>query len=211
MKEVCSKFKIQHHNSIPYRPKMNGAIEAANKNIKKIIEKTTDTYKDWHEKLPFALHAYHTSVRTSTGATPFLLVYGWSCLANRSGDTILKSIDGNQLEETKWVWTRYKELNLIEEMWLSVLCHGQLYQKWMMRAHNKKIQQRQFKEGDLVLKSIPPNQQDPRRKWAPNWQGPYVVKNAFFGGALILTEMDGDELQVQSILMWWRNTMLKWH
>ena len=39
--EVCTRFKIKHHNSIPYRPKMNGAVEAANKNIKKIIAKTT--------------------------------------------------------------------------------------------------------------------------------------------------------------------------
>ena len=55
---------------------MNGAVEVANKNIKKIIEKTTDIYKDWHEKLPFALHAYHTWMWTSTEAIPFLLVYG---------------------------------------------------------------------------------------------------------------------------------------
>ena len=33
MQAVCSQFKIQHHNSIPYRPKMNGVVEAANKNI----------------------------------------------------------------------------------------------------------------------------------------------------------------------------------
>ena len=37
MKEMCEDFKIQHHNYMPYRPKMNRAIEAANKNIKKII------------------------------------------------------------------------------------------------------------------------------------------------------------------------------
>ena len=37
MKELCEDFKIQHHNSTPYRPKMNGVVEAANKNIKKII------------------------------------------------------------------------------------------------------------------------------------------------------------------------------
>jgi len=37
MKEMCEDFKIQHHNSTPYRPKMNGVVEAANKNIKKII------------------------------------------------------------------------------------------------------------------------------------------------------------------------------
>ena len=37
MKEMCEDFKIQHHNSMPYRPKMNREVEAANKNIKKIV------------------------------------------------------------------------------------------------------------------------------------------------------------------------------
>jgi len=37
MAELCEGFKIQHHNSCPYRPKMNGAVKAANKNIKKIV------------------------------------------------------------------------------------------------------------------------------------------------------------------------------
>ena len=69
--EVCTRFKINHHNLVPYRLKMNGAIEAANKNVKKIIAKATETYKGWHEKLPFALHAYRTGVRTSTGAIPY--------------------------------------------------------------------------------------------------------------------------------------------
>ena len=55
---------------------MNGAVEAANKNVKKIIAKAIETYKDWHEKLPFALHAYRTRVWTSIGATPYSLVYG---------------------------------------------------------------------------------------------------------------------------------------
>ena len=73
--KTCIRFKIKHHNSVPYRPKMNGAVEAANKNVKKIIAKTTETYKDWYEKLPFALHAYRTRVRTSTGAIPYSLVY----------------------------------------------------------------------------------------------------------------------------------------
>ena len=74
--EVCTWFKIKHHNSVSYRPKMNGVVEVANKNVKKIIAKATETYKDWHDKLPFALHAYRTRVRTSTGTTPYSLVYG---------------------------------------------------------------------------------------------------------------------------------------
>jgi hypothetical protein len=45
--ELCTKWKIKHSNSSPYRPKMNGAVEAANKNIKKIIQKMVVTYRDW--------------------------------------------------------------------------------------------------------------------------------------------------------------------
>lgn len=55
---------------------MNGTVETANKNIKKIIQNMVKTYKDWHEMLPVALHGYRTSFHTSIGATPFSLVYG---------------------------------------------------------------------------------------------------------------------------------------
>ena len=55
---------------------MNGAVKAANKNVKRIIAKAIEIYKDWHEKMPFTLHAYQTGVCTSTGATPYSLVYG---------------------------------------------------------------------------------------------------------------------------------------
>ena len=45
-----------------------------------------------------------------------------------------------------------------------------------------------------MLKKIFPNQQNQKGKWAPNWDGPYVVKRAFSRGALILTEIDGNDL-----------------
>ncbi|XP_070023290.1 uncharacterized protein [Nicotiana sylvestris] len=39
MKAMCETFKIRQKNSKAYRPQMNGDIEAANKNIKKILRK----------------------------------------------------------------------------------------------------------------------------------------------------------------------------
>ncbi len=36
----------------------------------------TTNHSNWHEKLPYALLAYRTSIRTSTSATPYSLVYG---------------------------------------------------------------------------------------------------------------------------------------
>nr|XP_033514004.1 uncharacterized protein K02A2.6-like [Nicotiana tomentosiformis] len=76
MREVCEQFKITHRNSTPYQPKANGAVEAANKNIKKILRKMVQGSRQWHEKFLFALLGYRTTVRTSVVDTPYLLVYG---------------------------------------------------------------------------------------------------------------------------------------
>jgi hypothetical protein len=35
--ELCAKWKIKHSNSSLYKPKMNGVVEAANENVKKIV------------------------------------------------------------------------------------------------------------------------------------------------------------------------------
>ena len=63
----------------------------------------------------------------------------------------------------------------------------------MKKAFDKKVKPRVFREGDLVLKKILTFKLDSRGKWTPNYEGPYVVKRAFLGGALILTTMDGEE------------------
>jgi len=145
--------------------------------------------------LPFALHGYRTSVRTSTGATPFSLVYGIEAVLPFEVEIpSLRVLMETKLEEAEWVKARYDQLNLIEEKRLVVVCHGQLYQKRMKKAFNKKVRPREFHEGDPVVKKIISIQKDNRGKWMPNYEGPYVVKKAFSGGVLILTNMDGDEL-----------------
>ena len=68
---LIQEYGIQHHKSAAYRPQTNGAVEAANKNIKGILRKMIETSRDWSEKLPFALWAYRTSFRTSIGATDY--------------------------------------------------------------------------------------------------------------------------------------------
>jgi hypothetical protein len=87
---------------------------------------------------------------------------------------------------------RFKQLNLIDEKRLAAICHHQLYQSRIAKAYNKKVRPRVFKEGDLVLKKISIGED--HSKWAPNYEGPYVVKKAFSGGALILTSMDGEDM-----------------
>ena len=76
MKTFCSKFKIYHHFSAPYYPQGNGQAEATNKILIRILERTVETGRDWHEKIHDALWAYRTTIRTPTNATPSELIYG---------------------------------------------------------------------------------------------------------------------------------------
>jgi hypothetical protein len=174
---------------------MNGAVEAANKNLKKIIQKMVVTYKDWHEMLPYAFHAYHTTVRTSTNANPYSLVYGMEAVMPLEVEIpSLRTLKDAELDESEWARLRFEQLNLIDERKLAAICHHQLYQSRIAKAYNKKVKPRVFKEGDLVLRKVSLASGEDQSKWAPNYEGPYVVKKAFSGGALILTNMDGKDL-----------------
>ena len=68
-------YNIERHKSSPYWPQINWAVEAAKKNIKNILAKMVVTYKDWAKKLPFILWGYRISIRASTRAIPYSLVY----------------------------------------------------------------------------------------------------------------------------------------
>jgi len=195
MKEMCEDFKIQHHNSTPYRTKINVAVEAADTNIKKIAQKMIVSYKDWHEMLPFALHGYRTSVRTSTRATPFSLVYGMKVMLPFEVEVpSLRILVESGLEESRCSQARFNQLNLIEGKRLAAMSHGQLYQSRVKNAFDKRVCPCKFSDGDLVLKKVPQAQKDHRGKWAPNYEASFIVKKAFSGGALLLMNMDDKKL-----------------
>ena len=61
----------------------------------------------------------------------------------------------------------------------------------MARAYNKKVRPRNFEIGQLVVKRILPHQDEAKGKFAPNWQGPYVIKQVLSKGALQLADMEG--------------------
>ncbi len=83
---------------------MNRAVEATNKNLKRIIRKMTITYKDWHDMLPFALHAYWTSIKTSTGVTPYSLVYGMEAVLPIEVEIpSLKILKESRIDELEWI------------------------------------------------------------------------------------------------------------
>ena len=64
--------------------------------------------------------------------------------------------------------------------------------KRIVRAFNKKVKPRNHKEGDLVLKVLRNETFDPRRKTKPRWFGPFIIKKIMSGGAMRITNLDGE-------------------
>ena len=105
----------------------------------------------------------------------------------------LRIMNEEGLGEDEWIQTRLDWLNFIDEKRLAAVFHGQLYQKCMIKAFNKKIRPRVYQASDLVINCIILPQGDPRGKWTPTYEGPFVVKRVFSGGAMMLTTMDGED------------------
>ena len=64
----------------------------------------------------------------------------------------------------------------------------------MTKAFNKKVRHKVCRVGDLVVMRNTLLQGDPRGKWTPTYEGPFMIKSIFSGGAMILTIMEGDDL-----------------
>eukprot|EP00253_Pinus_taeda_P011583 PITA_11583 len=76
MTELVDHLGLRHDSSTPYYPQANGLVEAINKVLVIMIQRIIGIHRsNWHNMLFSALRAYRTSVKTSTGFTPFQLVY----------------------------------------------------------------------------------------------------------------------------------------
>ena len=106
----------------------------------------------------------------------------------------LRILAESGLEESEWAPARFDQLNLIEGKRLATTSHGRLYQSKVKNSFDENVCLCKFSKGNLVLKKVSQAQKDHRGKWAPNYEGPFVVKKAFSGGALLLTNMDDEEL-----------------
>ncbi|KAG9450539.1 hypothetical protein H6P81_010504 [Aristolochia fimbriata] len=200
MDRFCEKFCIQQRTSTAYNPAANGLTEAFNKTLCKILKKTIGANKrSWDEKLGEALWAYRTSFRTATQSTPFSLVYGIEAvlpLEVQLPSLRIAMREGLTTEECAQL--RLAELESLDEQRLEAQQRLECYQSHMTRAFNKKVRLRSFQKGDLVLAVQRPMLFTSKTggKFAPKWEGPYVVQEAYTNGAYKLVTANGSELPI---------------
>ncbi|KAG9447747.1 hypothetical protein H6P81_013875 [Aristolochia fimbriata] len=200
MDSLCEKFRIQWRTSSAYNPAANGLAEAFNKMLCKILKKTIGANKrSWDEKLNEALWAYRTSFRTPTLSTPYSLVYGTEAvlpLEIQLPSLRIAMREGLTTEECAQL--RLAELESLEEQRLEAQQRLECYKSRMTRAFNKKVRLRSFQKADLVLAVRRPMLFTSKTggKFAPKWEGSYVVQEAYTNGAYKLVTSNGSELPI---------------
>ncbi|XP_070050697.1 uncharacterized protein [Nicotiana tomentosiformis] len=201
MRKMQKKQHSSHHGghtatrSVEFRhiPRIHNEIVDALATLASMLHHPDKTYVDPLHIQIRDQHAYCIVVEEEPdGATPYLLVYGTEAVIPAEVEIpSLRIVAEAEIDDDEWAKIRLEQLSLIDEKQLAAVSHGQLYQKKIARAYNKKVHPQKFEVGQLVLKRILPHQAEAKGKFAPNWKGPFVVTKVFPNGALYLTDIEG--------------------
>jgi ribonuclease HI len=197
VREVLEHYRIKHRRSTPYYPQGNGQAEATNRMLLRILSKMVFDYgKGWNSHLADVLWAYRGSPKTATGFTPFSLVYGTDVIS--PPELLVPSpriLQGTELEADVEMCAeaRVADLESLDEARELALARGLRYHQKLANAYGKTVRTRIFSQGQMVLKTA----DHVRRglpspsKFTPNWEGPYVIREAHDSGYYRLSKADG--------------------
>ena len=97
-----AQLGVRHNVTTPVHPSSNGKSERFNRSLKEILQKLIhNTPSDWEDRLGDALLAYRNAVSTTTGHTPFYLMYGRHARAplTKMLSTTQATTFGNRLDD----------------------------------------------------------------------------------------------------------------
>ncbi|XP_025680553.2 uncharacterized protein [Arachis hypogaea] len=187
-------FDIKYHFSSVEHPQTNGQAEAANRVVLQAIKKKLNDAKgEWAELIPEILWGYNTTIQTTTGETPFKLVYGSEALIPiEVGIPTLRTELYNEQHNSH---ARNAELDLAEEARELAAIRQRAIKQITEKKHNKRVSPRTFTEGDLVLRRTEEARRPPAHgKLAANWEGPFRVIKVLGMGAYQLQTLQGNPI-----------------
>lgn len=94
MKEITRLLRIDHHFTSVYRHESNGQIERMFGTFHAMMRSyVAANQMDWDSHLPSCVFAYNTTTHSSTGETPYFLLYGRDVVFN--ADLVFEEEDRN--------------------------------------------------------------------------------------------------------------------
>ena len=197
--DLTTKYLIKHRKTTPYNPKANGLTERANGIIGKILNKMVSAHKtDWDRKLPSAVHAYNTTEKSTTGQTPYFLVFGQEAVhgVEVEVETFRVMAARSAVSRTDTL----PRLLAIEE--LDEIRRTSLERTMGIQSQRKEVFDRKLpvdhgiREGGLVL-LYDNRHKDFPGKLHTRWMGPFRVNEVFPNGSLQLENLQGQWLDTR--------------
>ena len=189
---TLNNHHIHHKITTPYHPQANGQVENSNKIIESILTKTVASHRrDWAARLPEALWAYRTTWRSTTGYSPYHLVFGKQPIFPIEFEIqTLRTAQEVGLDLSEAQKNRLQQINELDEIRLSALQNTTLIQQQRAKWHDALIKNNIFHEGHWAL-LYDSRFQDFPGKLRTRWLGPYEIQKFHDNGTLTLTTIDG--------------------
>ena len=74
--QTLEAFGVSKSRTTAYHPQGDGMVERFNRTLLQLLRSYVEKQSDWEHYLPLVLYAYRTSIHSSTGSSPFMLMYG---------------------------------------------------------------------------------------------------------------------------------------
>ncbi|XP_074347503.1 uncharacterized protein LOC141686362 [Apium graveolens] len=190
IERTFEQLKIQHFKASVAYPQGNGQVEITNKVILQGIKKRlTEGDRLWVDELPKVFWSYRTTPMTSTGQTPFKMVYGTEAVLPievNLDSTRLQHFDAEKSSEGLRL-----NCDLVEEVRDSTHLRLDKYQERTTKYFNSKIKPRKFEVNDLVLSKAAISKLNNVSKLSAPWEGPYKITKIIRTCTFVLAHLDG--------------------
>ncbi|XP_026458559.1 uncharacterized protein LOC113359083 [Papaver somniferum] len=194
--DLLRQYNVRLHTSTPYYPKGNGQAKATKKTLIRILSRLVyDHHRERHEQLSLELWADRISKRSSTGASPYSLVYGEDAIlpAEVAIPSARVAIASHTTPDKV---SRFSHLDTIEERRTQAERFAEAYRKRAANYYNQSVKERTFKVNELVLKIAPHVQRNAcAGEFAANWEGPFTIRKAAQNGYYKLRRMNGTKVK----------------
>ncbi|XP_016200297.1 uncharacterized protein LOC107641314 [Arachis ipaensis] len=184
--------------STPYYAQANGQVEAANKILIGLIKKYIGNRpRTWHETLSQVFWSYRNSPRGSTGTSPYKLVYGHDAvLPLEINLNTLRVSKQNDLPVDDYWNAMFDELNELDSERILALENVIRQKESIARSYNRRIKEKSFKIGKLVLKVILPMEKKSRflGKWSNSWEGSFQIIETYSENAYQIKDIESGKV-----------------
>ena len=168
IQELCKILKISKTRTTAYHPQCDGLVERFNRTLQNMITTiTTDHSFDWEEALPKVCIAYNTTIHSTTGYSPFYLMYG------REPRLPIDIVYGTQSPSPdNFVRQSHK---LMEQAYHRVREHLSAGHQQQKDIYDKRVHGDPYQEGDIVWLLDPVVAEGQSKKLHHPWKGPFRV------------------------------------